>query len=86
MFIEVLTIVVSVFGVLMSLAHFPQAAKILKTKSAADVSLVTYVLFAVGSAVWLLYGFVIQEIPIILGYILGVFGATLVVALILRYR
>ena len=70
----------------MSIGHFPQVFKIMKRKSAKDVSLITYSIFAIGGYVWSVYGILIKEIPIITSYILGSIGATWVVILIIKYR
>jgi len=86
MAIELFNLIVSIFGVLMSLAHFPQAYKIIKTKSAKDVSLITYLIFTIGAYVWLIYGFVINELPVILSFIIATIGTTFVLVLKLKYK
>jgi MtN3 and saliva related transmembrane protein len=53
-------------GLLTTIAFIPQVAKIWATKSAKDVSLHTFVTFTLGVALWLAYGIVKQEPPIIL--------------------
>lgn len=53
-------------GLLTTIAFIPQVVKIWRSKSAADVSLVTFIAFAVGVALWLAYGILRQEPPIIL--------------------
>ena len=52
-------------GLLTTLAFVPQVVKIWKTKSARDVSLHTFAAFTLGVALWLAYGIVRQEPPII---------------------
>jgi MtN3 and saliva related transmembrane protein len=84
--ITILSIAVSVMGVLMSLGHFPQAYKIYKNRSAKDISIVTYSIFTLGAVVWLAYSVVLQEWPIIASFIVGVIGAGSVLALAIRYR
>ena len=84
--VEFFSIIVTILGILMSLGHFPQALKIIKNKSSKDVSLVTYVIFTVGCYAWLIYGIILKEIPIIVSFIIGCIGATLVLFLILKYK
>lgn len=86
MFLPVLEVVTTIFGVLMSLAHWLQAWRLWQHKSSRDVSLWTYIIFSLGTAVWFLYGLVIHEWPIIIGFGFGVGGAVLALVLILRYR
>jgi MtN3 and saliva related transmembrane protein len=86
MLMEIFNAVVIVLGVLISLAHFPQAMKIIKTRSSGDISLITYSIFTVGCFVWLIYGFVIEQLPVILSYLIGFFGSGLVLILTIKYR
>ena len=55
-----------VAGLLTTIAFIPQVTKIWKTRSARDVSLPAFATFTVGVALWTLYGFIVQEPPIIL--------------------
>jgi MtN3 and saliva related transmembrane protein len=82
MIIEVLA---SIMGIIMSLGYYPQAYKILKHKSAKNVSLLSFIIFAIGTVTWLVYGIIINSIAIILGFALGVIGSWLVLILILVY-
>ncbi len=77
---------ITLLGILMSLGHFPQAIKIFKNKSARDVSLMTYSIFTFGSYAWLVYGFIIKELPIIISFIIGSIGSTLVLILKIKYK
>jgi MtN3 and saliva related transmembrane protein len=45
-----------VAGAIGSFAFAPQALKIIRDKSAEDVSTVTYVMVCVGAVLWLIYG------------------------------
>ena len=83
---SILEILATITGVLMSLAYYPQAFKILKNKSAKDISLAAYSMFGVGSVIWLLWGVAIKSIPVILGYAAGALGSNLVVFLTLYYN
>jgi len=53
-------------GFLTTIAFIPQVMKIWKSRSAHDVSLPTFIAFTVGVALWLTYGFVKKEPPMIL--------------------
>ena len=47
-------------------AFFPQAYKIFKTKHTRDLSVPMYVIFSIGILLWLIYGIIINNLPIIL--------------------
>jgi len=53
-------------GFLTTIAFVPQVVKIWKSRSAHDVSLPTFIAFTIGVTLWLTYGFVKKEPPIIL--------------------
>ena len=53
-------------GFLTTIAFLPQVFKIWQAKSARDISLHTYAAFTLGVALWLAYGILKQEPPIII--------------------
>ena len=65
---------VEIFGyiaaILTTAAFLPQLIKTLKTKKAEDVSLVTLIMFIVGVLCWIIYGYKISSIPILLAYLI----------------
>jgi len=61
---------VEIFGyiaaILTTAAFLPQLIKTLKTKKAEDVSLITLIMFIIGVLCWIIYGYKISSIPILL--------------------
>ena len=53
-------------GFLTTISFLPQVVKTWKSRSASDLSLGMFSVFSVGVMFWLIYGFLIQEPPIIL--------------------
>jgi len=76
---------VTIVGILMNFAYLTQSYKIIKTKSVKGVSLITYLIFASGISVWLIYGISIKSSPIIISNVVSVIGAISVVILYLIY-
>ena len=68
------TLNVEIFGyfaaILTTLAFLPQLIKTLKTKKAEDVSLITLIMFLTGVLSWIIYGYKISSIPIIIANII----------------
>lgn len=62
---SVLSTLATIFGVFNGFANIPQIYKVFKTKSAKDLAVSTYIILAVGSFVWILYGIEIMNIPIL---------------------
>ncbi|WP_263367756.1 SemiSWEET family sugar transporter [Edaphobacter bradus] len=46
-------------------AFVPQLLRVLKLRSAREISLGTFLLFSVGVAMWLMYGLMIRSKPVI---------------------
>jgi len=70
------TLVGSVAAVCTTGAFVPQVVRVWRLKSAGEISLTTFSVFALGTLVWLIYGLLIGSIPVILAN-----GVTLVLAL-----
>ena len=70
----------------MSLGYYSQAYKIYKNKSSINVSIITFIIFGIGTLSWLFYGFIINDLQIIIGFVLGVIGSWLVLILAFVYK
>jgi MtN3 and saliva related transmembrane protein len=66
---------------LTTLSFFPQAIKTIRTGDTAAISLRMYLLLSVGIACWGLYGFIIQDGPVMVAN-----AITLVPALVVLQR
>jgi MtN3 and saliva related transmembrane protein len=65
---------------LTTVAFFPQAYKIYKTHEVKDLSLALFVMFSSGVFLWLVYGVMIDNLPMIVAN-----SVTLVLALYILY-
>jgi MtN3 and saliva related transmembrane protein len=54
-----------VAGVLTGIAFIPQVVRIVRTRSAHDISWWMFSIFSVGVALWLWYGIMLQALPVI---------------------
>lgn len=79
-------ILTTIVGIVMSLGYFPQAYKIYKTKSAENISVTTFIIFALGTLIWTLYGVFIHDLVLIFSFVVGIIGSRSVLFLTLRYR
>jgi len=68
----IIEILATVLGVITGLANVPQIIKILKNRSAKDISIITNLIFVTSSIVWLLYGFQLANYPLIVANIIYV--------------
>jgi MtN3 and saliva related transmembrane protein len=85
-FVELLAILATVFGIVMSSANFPQAFKIFRRKSSADVSLATYIMLLPGATIWFLYGVGLGNLPLIVTNIIGMISCISVIIAYFVYK
>ena len=74
-----LSVLATIFGAVGGLANFPQAYKILKRKSAKDISILTYSFLFIGAVVWIFYGIEIRNVAVIITNLLGAVNIGLVI-------
>lgn len=85
-FDQALAALVSAVGMATGAAYLPQATRIWRRRSSDDVSVVTYLLFLGGQAVYLLYGVRFQQTPIVIGMAANMIGNLAVILSALRFR
>ena len=75
-----------VAGTLTSIAAIPQVVKTLRTRHARDISVWQPLLLAIGVALWMIYGMLINNLPLILANIIPLVCNALLTGLKLYYR
>lgn len=74
-----------VAGILTTVSFVPQVLKIWSARSAKDISFGMFLLFAVGVALWLVYGVLIQATPIIVANVVTLALVIVIIAMKLRF-
>jgi MtN3 and saliva related transmembrane protein len=77
---ELTTIIGLLAGFCTTAAFLPQVIKTWRSRSAKDLSLGMYSIFCTGVLLWLIYGMIIADLPIIVAN-----AATLMLALSILY-
>ena len=80
------TILGLVAGTLTTLSFLPQLLKAWKSRSTHDISIGMFSLLAVGIALWIVYGVVTSDLPVIVANSVTLVFVGLILALKLRYR
>jgi MtN3 and saliva related transmembrane protein len=75
-----------VAGFLTTIAFVPQVVKTWKSKSAKDISLNMFLLFCLGVSLWLIYGIINNDLPIILANLMTLLLALCILYFKLRYK
>ena len=73
-------------GVLTTIAYLPQLIKTWQTKSAHDLSWSMLIVLCAGIVLWLVYGFYIQNIPIIAANIVTFVFTSMILVLKIKYK
>lgn len=75
-----------VAGGLTTTAFLPQVIKTWKSKSAKDLSLGMFLLFSLGVALWLVYGIMVNDIPVIAANLLTLLLASTILFFKFRFK
>ncbi|HQN72708.1 MAG TPA: SemiSWEET transporter, partial [bacterium] len=67
-----------------TVSFVPQVLKTIKTGQTKDISLSMYLIFTTGIVLWLIYGIMIRDLPIILANTVTVVLTSIVVVLKIR--
>src|ERR1700753_2315470 len=59
------TLVGMIAGVLTTVAFLPQVLRTWRTRSTADISLVMFLVYVTGLVLWVIYGLMLQDLPLI---------------------
>jgi MtN3 and saliva related transmembrane protein len=73
-------------GTFTTIAFLPQVLKTWKSRSAKDLSLGMFSLFCLGVAMWLGYGFLVRDIPVIAANLLTLMLASVLLFFKLRFK
>lgn len=79
-----LTILGLVAAACTTISFIPQALKTIKTKNTKDLSLSTYILLTIGLTLWLIYGFLVKDLPLIVAN--GVTSIFIVTILVMKIK
>ena len=69
-----------------TIAFLPQAIKVYKTKSTKDISLYMFLIFTVGVLSWLIYGLIINDLPVILANAVTLILSFFILIYKIRYK
>jgi MtN3 and saliva related transmembrane protein len=71
---------------LTTFAYLPQSIKTIKTKETKDLSLITLIMIDLGLVAWLIYGLLINSIPIIAANSVSIVLMSFILILKLKYK
>ena len=77
----IVTFMGTIAAVLTTTAMFPQAIRIIKTRDVHSISLLMYLANTFGIVFWLIYGILLQELPIIVANSIAIIPASAILIL-----
>jgi len=69
-----------------TLSFLPQAIKIIKTKNTEGISLSMYLMFTTGVFLWLIYGYMKNDIPVMVANAITLILASIILFLKMKYN
>lgn len=73
-------------GSLTTAAFLPQVVKTWRSRSAGDISLVMFVLFSLGVLLWIVYGFRVGALPVIVANTITLLLSLSILVFKIRYK
>lgn len=73
-------------GTICTISFLPQVIKAFRTKRTQDISLITFLFLSIGVFIWLIYGILIQQLPVILANTATLFLTVSILILKIKYR
>ena len=69
-----------------TISFLPQAIRVIKTKQTKDLSLTMYMAFTVGIFLWLVYGIMLDNLPIVIANSITLVFASTILVMKLKYK
>jgi MtN3 and saliva related transmembrane protein len=73
-------------GFLTTASFLPQVIKTWKTKSTKDISFYMFSILTVGIFLWMIYGFLINSLPVILANAVSLILSAIIMAFKIKYK
>ena len=83
---EPVTVIGLIAAAFTTFAYVPQAVKTIKTKDTKSLSLIMYVIMTVGIVLWLFYGILKNDLPIIIANTITLLFAGIILILKIKYK
>jgi MtN3 and saliva related transmembrane protein len=80
------TLVGGIAAALTTIAFIPQLIRVWKLRRADEISLATFLLFSLGTSIWLVYGLLLGSLPIILANAITLVIAASILALKMHWE
>lgn len=83
---KLITLLGLLAGTLTTISFMPQVIKTWKTKSTADISLGMFITFCSGVFLWIVYGTLVQDLPLIVTNLATLVLASIILSMKIKYK
>lgn len=83
---DAITLIGLLAATLTTISFLPQAIQVIKTRHTKDLSLNMYLIMTTGISLWLVYGIMISNLPIILANSITLVFASIILVMKLKYK
>ena len=83
---NIFTIIGLLAAICTTFSFLPQAIKVIRTKQTKDLSLVMYSVFTLGVFLWLMYGILVKDAPLIIANVITFILAATILIMKIRYK
>lgn len=80
------TIIGFIAAALTTASFLPQAIQVIRTRNTKDISLLMYIMFNTGVVLWLVYGVLIWDYPIIIANIIALSFTGTILFMKIKYK
>lgn len=81
-----ITLLGMIAGAMTTIAFLPQLFKVWRSKSAEDISMTWLIIFSSGVLLWLIYGLLLGQLPIVLANAVTLSLTGVILGFKLKYR
>ncbi|MEK6819986.1 MAG: SemiSWEET transporter [Nanoarchaeota archaeon] len=82
---ELVTIIGLLGAFCTTIAYFPQAIKVIRTRKTKDLSLWMYILIFIGLSFWLAYGILLKSPPLIIANSITIVTSGIILGMKVKY-
>lgn len=83
---EIVTIIGLVAAALTTWSFLPQVIKTIRTKKTEDISLAMFLVLSVGLFIWLVYGLLIKDLPLIIANLISFILTAIILFFKIKYH
>lgn len=83
---DIISIIGLVAAICTTSSFLPQALQVIKTRHTKDISLPMYILLNIGVLLWLIYGLMISDFPIIIANAITIIFSSIILFMKIKYK